>query len=177
MALKIRVHERLHEAFIPKTVKIGDQVWTANDLTSYDLLNNRKGLSRKINDFLHDLAYETRYFSKTEVESIVADLKGWHIPTFEEWKLALDSTGTTEEDCRKLAKTLNLTGAGQLQWGDHISSKGYSMYWSIDNKGALSAVTLDNYYGSSILSKNRYYLITFRDGCPTSSLPIRLIKD
>lgn len=109
MTLKIRVHERLNEAFNPKTVKIGDLTWMTEEL-SYDdggigVFQTPRGL----------------YYSYNAAKRIAQNLgNGWRLPTPSEIESAAKSVGDTKGKygpwliLNNLAKTLNFQYRGHF---------------------------------------------------------------
>lgn len=73
--LTMRIHERLDEAFSPKTVKIGDQVWMAEYL---DIHNNHLGVA-------YNNETNTYYYSWWAAQEIAKTIVGWHLPTLEDF--------------------------------------------------------------------------------------------
>ena len=75
MPLTIRVHERLNNAFNPKTVKIGGDVWMDENLAIND---GGDGIyfNKKTNMY---------YYDWNAAKRIADSLPGWHLPSIGEW--------------------------------------------------------------------------------------------
>ena len=83
MALKIRVHERLNESFNPKTAKIGDHVWMAENLAIDD---GGEGIIKKNGE---------TYYTWRAANRIADSIPGWHLPSNNEWATLIDNAGGT----------------------------------------------------------------------------------
>ena len=76
MPLTIRVHEKRNEAFSPKTVKIGDQVWMAEYL---DIHNDLQGVS-------YNKETDTYYYDWWTAQDVAKTIAGWRLPTLEDFE-------------------------------------------------------------------------------------------
>lgn len=79
--LKIRVHERRNEAFSPKTIKIGDQVWMAENL---DIDDGGEGIKVRNGNTYYDWDAAVR---------VASNIKGWHLPTLSEFEDLVEFVG------------------------------------------------------------------------------------
>ncbi|MBR4792565.1 MAG: hypothetical protein IK038_02760 [Bacteroidaceae bacterium] len=103
--LKIRVHERLNEAFNPMTVKIGNQVWMAENL---DIDDGGEGV--RCNQRTGHV-----YYNNVAACRVIKNLKGWRLPTREDLEELYGKKGEVNNDCGMawrteyygLGKTLN----------------------------------------------------------------------
>lgn len=81
MALIIRVHEQLNESFNPKTTKIGNQVWMAEDLSIDD---GGDGI------FLIENVY---YYTWDAAVRVSKHLQGWRLPSTHDFEKLIDYCG------------------------------------------------------------------------------------
>lgn len=163
MPLTIRVHERLNKAFSPKTVKIGNQVWMAENLAIND---GGDGIyfNKKTNMY---------YYDWNAAKRIADSLPGWHLPSIDEWGAACSTYGIMpiyyigdEDDARKLYARLKVHLAGYY-FDDFYSVGSEASFWTDDSSsGNAHAVVFDTNatIGHSLISKK-------------SGHTVRLIKD
>lgn len=126
MTLKIRVHEKVNESFNPKTVKIGNQVWMAENLAIDD---GGAGIIKASNTY-----YYTEYALKRVCPS------GWHIPSSKEWNTSIKQCGgllipayhngyapkESYKNIQDFVNTLNLELNGLLKQNDPINAREFN---------------------------------------------------
>ncbi len=176
--LKIRVHERLDETFSPKTVKIGDQVWMAENLAIDD-----GGAGIKVRN-------SNTYYNWDAAKQVSESIPGWHLPSRAEFQKLVDSAGG-RLDAGSALKSIdgwardvsNSNVAGTDKFGFNAQPTGFmdyngflnlpnkeTEYWSSDLSGDGRAYVLSLGYTTSVITLSHTYGV---DGY----LPVRLIKD
>jgi len=173
MALKIRIHERLNEAFNPKTVKIGNQVWMAENLAIGD---GGDGITVKDG---------TYYYTLPAAARIAKSIKGWKLPEQRDFENLIKSCGGEE-----LAGTALLTkqcgGEDTYSFSAELTGKrgwmGYGLvgkeclFWSNTTVGHPPKEYDAAYeYRTMFLLPSGYGAISGE--FPSVGLPIRLVKD
>lgn len=170
MALKIRVHERLNESFNPKTVKIDNQVWMAENLAIDDggegiLYNEQTGHT---------------YYSYDAACRIVKTLPGWRLPTREDLENLYGKKGEVNNDYGKawrteyygLGKTLN--SALHIPETDHALQFGFKR----NHNPAIWVGTLQGLYPRPLVIEiDGSMAKTWRYGYYNDYVAVRLIKD
>lgn len=176
--LKIRVHERLNEAFNPKTVKIGNQVWMAENLAIDD-----GGEGIKVRN-------GNTYYDWDAAKRVSESIPGWHLPSIAEFQKLVDSVGgrldagSTLKSIDGWAKDVsNSNVAGTDKFGFNAQPTGFmdstgflnlpnkaTEYWSSDLSGDERAYVLSLGYTTSIITLSNTYGVY-------GYLPVRLIKD
>ena len=176
--LKIRVHERLNESFNPKTVKIGNQVWMAENLNVDD---GREGIKTRNGYTFYDWDAAKR---------VSESIPGWHLPSIAEFNKLVDSVGG-QLDAGSMLKSVdgwardvsNSNVAGTDKFGFNAQPTGFMDYdgflnlpnketkfWSSDLYKDGRAYVLSLGYTTSIITLSNTYGV---DGY----IPVRLIKD
>lgn len=163
MPLTIRVHERLNKAFNPKTVKIGEDVWMAENLAIND---GGDGIyfSKETNMY---------YYDWNAAKRIADSIPGWHLPSIGEWAVACDNYRIKpiyyigdEDNARKLYARLKVKLAGYC-FEDLYNVGSVASFWTEDDcSGNADRISFDTNatIEHSIISKK----------CKNT---IRLIKD
>lgn len=161
--LKIKVHERMKEAFNPKTVTIGDQVWMAENLAVDDG-----------GDGIYVANDGTTYYSHDAAIRIAENTPGWHLPTNAEWRAAAEACGAYSIDhygdytnITKLKRTLNIKMVGYYA-GAFYPKGFYADYWTSDVLNNHTAY----FYRFSLDGLLKDHTDSIEKGCV-----IRLIKD
>lgn len=167
MALKIRIHERLNETFNPKTVKIGDQVWMAENLAidyGEAVFDNVSGG----NGIFFDSACRQYFYNDLAARHITKVIKGWHLPNESEIKELLETVTSLKNQ-----SGLNITPYGFVSY-DRRRNK--LVRWNEERGTAFLRGEYDN-DGDCVgiqLTANSANLDYFG---PHMFLNIRLIKD
>lgn len=163
MPLTIRVHERLNNAFNPKTVKIGGDVWMDENLAIND---GGDGIyfNKKTNMY---------YYDWNAAKRIADSLPGWHLPSIGEWGVACSTYKIMpisyigdEDNARKLYARLKVQLAGYY-FDDFYNVGSQASFWMDDDAGGNAHTVVfdaDATIEHSIISKK---------SCHT----VRLIKD
>lgn len=126
-----KVCEILNESTIGKTVKIGDQVWMAENLA--------------IDDDGEGIAYNVKnneyYYTWDAAMRIAKSIPGWHLPTAKEWNEAALACGATESssnpnrnkygDIQELKDKLGVKLAG-FYWGTFYNVGSDADFWTSD---------------------------------------------
>ena len=134
--LNIRIHEGKEdiEAFNPRTVKIGDQVWMQENLA--------------VNDGGDGITYNPDngqyYYTWSAAMRIARSIPGWHLPSAEEWNTAAEACGAKVVDngykddpymrdyegTEKLYDKLRVLPAGDVSRGSFCNVGFYACFWS-----------------------------------------------
>lgn len=138
--LTIKVHERRNEAFNPKTVKIGDDVWMAENLAVDDG-----------GDGIH-FNEETKmyYYDWNAAKRIADSIPGWHLPSIGEWAVACDKYRIKpiyyigdEDNAQKLYARLKVKLAGYC-FEDFYNVGSVASFWTDeDSSGNADTVVFD----------------------------------
>ncbi len=153
-----------------KTVKIGKQTWTAENL---DLLMPRSWYYE--NDSTNNKKYGRLYYWSN---AMAAAPKGWHVPSLDEWNELITYCGG---DSLAGGKMMEAGSTGlNLQFGGHLSAnittsllfdmlnfKGF--YWTSTPNGVQIAYAINVTKGSWFIGKNYYR--------EANGFSVRLIKD
>lgn len=138
--LTIKVHERRNEAFNPKTVKIGDDVWMAENLAIDDG-----------GDGIHFNEKTNMYYYDWNAAKRIADsIPGWHLPSIAEWGIACSTYGIMpiayigdEDNARKLYARLKVQLAGYY-FDDLYNVGSVASFWTDDDSsGNADTVVFD----------------------------------
>lgn len=172
MALKIRVHERLNEAFSPKTVKIGDQVWMEENLAVDD---GGDGITYNEDNGEY-------YYTWDAAMRLANSISGWHLPTSLEWDEAALSCGSIEKmkpytvynpnykdykDAQELKDKLGVKLAGYYYgYFNYVDSSAH--FWTSTEYNSISAYYRFFSTGS---------LMNSNDGSKGRGYSVRLVKD
>ena len=138
--LTIKVHERRNEAFNPKTVKIGDDVWMAENLAIDD-----GGDGIRFNE-------ETKmyYYDWNAAKRIADSIPGWHLPSIGEWAVACDKYRIKpiyyigdEDNAQKLYARLKVKLAGYCFENFYNVGSVASFWTDEDSSGNADTVVFD----------------------------------
>lgn len=100
-----------YEGHSYKTVKIGDQIWMAENLKTSHYRNGEWATNYCYgNDTAHILTYGRLYTWSVVIDSRGLAPAGWHIPSKAEWEKLVDLLGGTSEAGGRLKE------AGQIHW-------------------------------------------------------------
>lgn len=162
-----------HEAFSPKTVRIGDQIWMAENLALDD---GGKGI------YLNEKNGES-YYTWDAAVRIAKSIPGWHLPEDDEWVEAAKACGATRgSDGRyagavkgdyvgaaKLKSKLNINLVGYRFAGSFYSLGSHAIFWTATE--AASAAAYVRYFtaGTTMGSTNNIK--------NSDAFSARLIKD
>lgn len=159
--LTLRIHERLNEAFNPKTVNIGDQVWMAENLAVDDG-----------GDGIYVADDGTTYYSQDAAIRIAKNTPGWHLPTKAEWS-------TAKYAAKNLQSELNVELNGYHVIGDlgedtcHDGIKGY--FWTPEKTTSDGSWGRYAYFTNGP-SHSLYFLDNNTEGTKFMAT-VRLVKD
>lgn len=174
--LKIRVHERFNEVFNPKTVKIGDQVWMAENLDIDDGGEGITNIGGKC------------YYTWEAAKRISSTIPGWHLPTELNFVELCFSLGGKSKFMRTRGMFIdldlqgapfNLTDSTYITDNHTINSTIHCFLWSATKAvPGRSAYTLrtDNYRND----KHANYelrVLTHNWESIKNQYPVRLVKD
>lgn len=163
------------------TVKIGDQIWQAQDL---DIDDGGSGIA-KIDISYSGTFYKTvTYYTYSAASRIADTIPGWHIPTYSEFQTLLSTVSNNQ-------KALTSTDMG---WGTNTSGFN-AIVATAQNEMPTTSTTSKNlnksngvcYYLSSSMSSSTRSCLGYQQymiygdyfGLETSTqvAPVRLIKD
>lgn len=114
------------ESFSPKTVKIGDEVWMAENLSVND---GGKGI------YFNEKTGE-RYYTWEAAIRIAKGIPGWHLSTDDEWVAAARACGATLDSrgyyagVTELKSKLHIKLAGHLFYGSFYNVGSSAYFWS-----------------------------------------------
>lgn len=141
------------------TVKIGDQVWTAGNL---DVDDGGKGI-------YHNEENDETYYTWEAAVRVCGKLKGWHLPTKEEWEKLVESCGG-EHDAGRALKDANswggrgsdafsfsaLPAGGRYYNGSFYAVGYYAYFWSATEYGSDDAYIMHLRYFSDLAYLDYY---------------------
>ena len=114
-----------------KTVKIGDQVWMAQNLNYADSVKtpSLKGRSWCFeNDSTNCLTYGRLYTWAAAVDSQGICPEGWHLPNKSEWELLVETVGSQSGSKLKSLAGWSYDGNGVDEFGFSALPAGYRLY-------------------------------------------------
>lgn len=159
---------------IYKTVKIGNQVWMAENLNYEDGKD-----SYCYDDIKTNCDKYGKLYSMKAVEKAIPP--GWHLPSREEWQILLDSIGNNEKDIYKNIifggkSGFNVIFAGG-RYDDFTDLDEEAHFWTSNQKELI--FRFRNYGWSAdvvhVYKKKRYVIIGSSD--VKSALSVRCIKN
>lgn len=167
---KIRLVERItpkYESFSPKTVKIGDRTWMAENLAIDDGGN---GI------YLNGVNGEY-YYSWYAARRIAKSIPGWHFPTDEEWVESALACGAHEDPrfpgyyvgAEPLKEKLNIKLAGHRRLGSFYSVGSGAFFWTATENS--SSYAYYRFFSTGAPMVSNY------DNKTIYAYTVRLIKD
>ena len=149
---------------IYRTVKIGSQIWMAQNL-AYKPEKGKYWCYINKDDYLSEFGYVYRW--KTAVENDICPC-GWRLPTIEDYEILLYNF-----DGPGLEAHLKLIPAGNSGFN------GIGSYFRAEVKWVFGALfwTAEKGIAFSVGIPNRNYYAGFGSWIPMGGLPIRCIKD
>ena len=157
---KIRLVERItpkYESFSPRTVRIGDQIWMAENLAIDD---GGKGIGFNEKTGAH-------YYTWEAAVRIAKSIPGWHLPADNEWVAAALACGAREDPrfpedyvgAEPLKEKLNIKLAGHRRLGSFYSVGSSAFFWTATENSlsyayyrffSMGAPTASNYDNKTI---------------------------
>jgi len=172
--LNIRIHEGKEDikAFNPKTARIGNQAWMAENLA--------------IDDGGDGIYYNEKngqyYYTWDAAMRVAKSIPGWHIPSAEEWNAAAEACGAEVVDndymddpymrdyegTEKLYDTLKVLPVGSYSGGSFGLVGSYAYFWSATENDSRRAYVRDFVTSDTM----RQYM-----GSKVYGFSVRLVKD
>lgn len=167
---------KVYASFPYKTVKIGNQIWMAENLRMDD---GGGGVQIKNYGTQYGLDYGTQYFYTINAATRITNkINGWHLPTKAEVDTLINSVGGSSNACKVLKTKLgwrNTNGTDAYGFSMIGAREGgraqgeLSWFWTTTKNGSNYYVPQFNYYKNDLNYENKW------DGVwPVS---IRLVKD
>ena len=167
---------KVYTSFPYKIVKIGNQIWMAENLRMDD---GGGGVSIQNYGTQYGLDYGTQYFYTIEAATRIANkINGWHLPSKAEVDTLINSVGGSSNACKVLKTRLgwkNTNGTDAYGFSMIGAREGgrvqgdQSWFWTTTKKGSNYYVPQFNYNTNSL---------DYNNGWGASwPVSIRLIKD
>jgi uncharacterized protein (TIGR02145 family) len=168
----VRLGKEDIKAFNPKTVRIGDQVWMAENLAIDD---GGDGI-------YYNEKHRQYYYTWDAAMRVAESIPGWHLPAAEEWNAAAEACGAEVVDndykddpymrdydnTKKLYDSLRVLPVGDYYGGSFYNVGSFAYFWSATGSDSYRA-----YYRYFDTSGTMYQLTTNRG----YGLSVRLVKD
>lgn len=143
---------KVYDSFPYKTVKIGDQIWMAENLRMDD---GGGGVQIKNYGVQYGLDYGTQYFYTIDAAIRIANkINGWHLPTKAEVDTLINSVGGSSNAC-KVLKT-------RLGWKNTNGTDAYGFSMIGAREGGREQGDCSWFWTTTKNGSNYYYVPIFK---------------
>ena len=169
----------LRDGKVYKVVKIGDQLWTAENLRAKNSFDGSSITMRCNSDESRDFCADYGGLYTWE-DAKKACPSGWHLPTKSDWEALVDTIDAKNKVAGKMLKSydfwngedrygFNALPAGYWDGDDYYGFGEYTIFWSSTEKAKSSAHVFMLY--------GEYDAAAFSDQLMTDAVSVRCVQD